>query len=235
MQVIDECHHSYDNHPFNDVLAHYRHQSPVEQFRTQVSAKLVCGQRAFAQAFLQCKNTSLHASSHCRVTAQLPAQYSYVGSGISQPMSFSALYMLQCAGFANAKMRLCISLPMWHADHWTYCFTWDWEKFGKQTWLSRNATSISNCAIALVTCADTVVDVSCSLLHSVLTCYYATVTVHENCIYDQQDCGMQLQSVNTLYADILLATMQVQSHAVACSLQLMQAKNKCAGTCLPPF
>lgn len=72
---IDECHHSYDNHTFNDVLAHYRQQSPVEQSKTQVSAMLVCGQRASAQALLQCKDTLLHASSHCRVTAQLPAQY----------------------------------------------------------------------------------------------------------------------------------------------------------------
>lgn len=36
VQVIDECHHSYNDHPFNDVLAFYRQQNPAEQQNTQV-------------------------------------------------------------------------------------------------------------------------------------------------------------------------------------------------------
>lgn len=35
-QVIDECHHTYNAHPFNDVLAYYRKQSVAEQYKTQV-------------------------------------------------------------------------------------------------------------------------------------------------------------------------------------------------------
>jgi hypothetical protein len=36
MQVIDECHHADNMHPYNEILEHYRQQPVQQQAGTQV-------------------------------------------------------------------------------------------------------------------------------------------------------------------------------------------------------
>ena len=36
MQVMDECHHADNMHPYNSILEYYRQQKAQEQSKTQV-------------------------------------------------------------------------------------------------------------------------------------------------------------------------------------------------------
>ena len=129
-QVLDECHHTYSDHPFNAALAHYRQQSPAQRSNTQVRhAELVYMPELYP----------VQNSAACALSCAWHSTYSIAGSLHCNLIAWHAVYIPSCTIVYVWMLRTVLWRP---ADHWSDGIAWRGQQRGELSHLCNLSTSL---------------------------------------------------------------------------------------------